>query len=106
MQCAGAATVHKEPNALDPEHKIACGHGFRRELQPYRSVRLFEMNCGEIRCALSERDYFGPNFGAQKPPLENIKEWIDGALNGELDGWLEIDADALMRAQRSQGLRR
>jgi hypothetical protein len=94
--------------ALDPEHKISCGHGFKAELPAYRGVRLFEMNCGEIRCALSECDYFGPDAAKKPPapPLDNIKEWIDAALKGDVDGWLEIDADALMAAQRSQGLRK
>lgn len=73
---------------------IHCGHGFKRELEPYRHVRIFEMNCGEVRCSLSERDYFAPQY---------IRKWIDAALDGKKrDKWLELDALEVLRAQQAE----
>jgi len=65
---------------------IACGHGVKRELQPYRGVRIWEMNCGEVRTELSRQDYFQPAF---------VKEWIDAAINGKIRGWSEINSKLL-----------
>ena len=74
----------------DPQHKISCGHGFKRELPAYRGIRIFEMNCGEVRCSLSSLDYFQPNY---------IREWIDAAFNGQVDGWHELDRKVLVAAR-------
>jgi hypothetical protein len=70
--------------------RYVCGHGFKQELPAYRGVRIFEMNCGEVSCSLSLRDFFQPAY---------IQEWIDGALMCEgLDKWISLDGQALERA--------
>ena len=64
---------------IEREPMRACGHGLKRELEPYRGVRIFLMNCGEVQCGLSESDFFGS--------LPIAHEWIDAALeraNGRL----------------------
>ena len=74
---------------------IHCGHGFKRELPPYRHVRLFEMNCGEVRCSLSERDYFAPEY---------LREFIDAALDGKNgpDEWLGLIPAEVYKAQKAE----
>lgn len=64
----------------------SCGHGVAGEIQPYRGVRIWQMNCGEVACELSLRDFFQPAY---------IHEWIDAALAGETDGWVEINLERL-----------
>ena len=75
-----------------------CGHGLKRELPPYRHVRIWEMNCGEVRCSLSARDYFLPQF---------IREFIDAALRGDIrpNEWIALDLKALKRARAAGGSR-
>ena len=70
-----------------------CGHGVKRELPTYRHIRIWEMNCGEVRCSLSERDYFQPEF---------VNEFIDAALDGKVRSgeWLELNRSTLYRAQK------
>ncbi len=46
------------------------------------------MSCGEVRASLSTLDYFQPEY---------IREWIDAAFQGEVDGWHEIDVEALQK---------
>lgn len=77
------------------EHVTHCAHGLKGELPAYRSVRIWQMNCGEVRCSLSESDYFLPDF---------IQEWIDAALDGKTDGWLGLDLNELNRARKAQAL--
>ena len=69
----------------------ACGHGLKRELDPYRGVRMYLMNCGEVQCGLSESDFFGS--------LPIAHEWIDAALNGETDGWHGLSKIELLKAR-------
>lgn len=73
-----------------------CGHGVSKELPTHRNVRIWLMNCGEVRCSLSERDYFQPQF---------INEWIDAAIDGKgkPGEWLELDRKELKRIQRIMG---
>lgn len=81
---------------MKPE-QIHCGHGLKRELPHHRGVRMWEMNCGEVRTELSEQDYFGNAAIA--------KDWIDGEiLNLEPKGnWITLDQEAVKRArQRSR----
>ena len=86
----------------DPQHKISCGHGFRQELLWYRGVRIFEMQCGELRCSLSSSDYFGSQGDSTgSDALKNLKEWIDAALLDNVDGWMEMDLEALEQAKRA-----
>ena len=92
-------------NVEDPELEIACGHGLRREMASYRGVRIFEMNCGEVRCSLSSADYFQPDY---------IHEWIDGALDAPASndrrlkfalrkqGWSEMDMAMLKSLRKSK----
>jgi hypothetical protein len=70
-----------------------CGHGFKAELQTYRGVRIFEMNCGEVTTSLGPRDFFTKRF---------VHEWIDGALDGEdLHKWISLDLEELQKARRA-----
>lgn len=69
----------------------ACGHGLKRELEPYRGVRIFLMNCGEVQCGLSESDFFGS--------LPIAHEWIDAALDGQTDGWHGLSKIELLKAR-------
>jgi hypothetical protein len=70
-----------------------CAHGLAKELPSYRGVKIYLMNCGEVSCSLSKRDFFQPGF---------IKEWIDAALNGETDGWHSLDFGELRKTQRAE----
>ena len=81
-----------------------CGHGVKGELPPYRGVRLWEMNCGEIRCSLSDRDLFGGNGATQARSLEIVKEFIDAAMNSDVrpGEWLALDMYALRKAQQAE----
>jgi hypothetical protein len=69
----------------------ACAHGVDREILAYRGVRIWRMKCGEVACELSLRDFFQPAY---------IHEWIDAALAGETDGWLDLNMDRLAAVRR------
>lgn len=76
---------------------VHCLHGLKRELPPYRHVRIWEMNCGEVRCSLSERDYFQP---------QHINEFIDAALDGKNrpNEWMFLNRAELHKAQKAATL--
>mgnify|MGYP001600943386 CR=1 FL=1 len=71
----------------------ACGHGVAGEIDPYRGVRIWVMNCGEVACELSTLDFFQPAY---------MHEWIDAALSGKTDGWREIDLERLAAIRKKQ----
>lgn len=74
------------------EKSAHCGHGLKGEITPYRGVRIWEMNCGEVRCELSDADYFQPEF---------VREWIDDALKGQTNGWHSMKPDILKRVRNA-----
>jgi hypothetical protein len=82
---------------VPPEEVHHCGHGVKRELPAYRHVRIWQMNCGEVRCSLSERDYFLPRF---------INEFIDAALDSKNkpDEWFELNPAEVYKAQKAAAL--
>lgn len=73
----------------------ACEHGVKHEIEPYRGVRIWQMNCGEVACELSMKDFFHPAY---------MHEWIDAAMNGETDGWFALDYERLQTIRKSQGV--
>src|ERR1700676_269614 len=72
-----------------------CGHGVKRELPSYRHVRIWEMNCGEVRCSLSEHDFFVPRY---------INEFIDAALDekNRPDEWHSLNPAEVYKAQKAE----
>jgi hypothetical protein len=72
-----------------------CGHGVKRELPSYRHVRIWAMNCGEVRCSLSEHDFFQP---------QHINEFIDAALDGRNlpAEWHSLNRAEVLKAQKAE----
>lgn len=71
----------------------SCGHGVAKEVAPYRGVRIWLMNCGEVACELSLKDFFQPAY---------VHEWIDAALDGKTDGWHGLDLKRLDEIRRGR----
>jgi len=85
--------MNKRAEAFSQDGEIPhCGHGVAKELESHRGVQIWLMNCGEVRCSLSERDYFLPQF---------INEYIDAAIDGrnKPGEWLELDKKELRKVR-------